>query len=61
MEGAFAVWEFEEICEILKDKEAIEVFAWVYGVNPGGNVDSRYDPHGELDDKVSYLIIVSYV
>ncbi|KAJ3406108.1 spermatogenesis-associated protein 20, partial [Chytridiales sp. JEL 0842] len=49
-EGAFAVWEADEIRNILGKEEA-EVFGYHFGVNEGGNVDGSYDPHGELVDK----------
>ena len=47
-EGAFYVWEQHEIVEALGE-DAADVFGFVYGVEPGGNVSS--DPHGEFRNK----------
>jgi len=52
-EGAFCVWTHEEIAELLPGqtnggKKKADVFGAVFGVKPGGNVDPRGDPHGEL-------------
>jgi len=44
-EGAFYVWTWAELAETL-GAEAAEMFAFVYGVEPDGNV--RDAPHGEL-------------
>ncbi|KAJ3036396.1 spermatogenesis-associated protein 20 [Rhizophlyctis rosea] len=49
-EGAFAVWEQQEIVSILGDENA-QVFNSVFGVQPRGNVNPRSDPHGELTEK----------
>ncbi|TPX62212.1 hypothetical protein SpCBS45565_g07053 [Spizellomyces sp. 'palustris'] len=49
-EGAFAVWEYDEIVNILDERTA-EVFIYHFGVEKNGNVERRYDPHGELTNK----------
>jgi uncharacterized protein YyaL (SSP411 family) len=47
-EGAFYVWTRTELDEVL-GTESAELFAFVYGVEPGGNV--RDDPHGEFHNR----------
>ena len=47
-EGAFYVWEYEEIQTIL-NPEAFPIFRYLYGLEPGGNVVS--DPSGEFRNK----------
>ena len=47
-EGAFYVWEYSEIADLL-GKEEGEIVSFVYGVEPGGNVGN--DPHGEFPRK----------
>ena len=47
-EGAFYVWTYEQILEILGEDVA-PVFSHYYDVKKGGNVVS--DPHGEFRDK----------
>ena len=54
-EGAFYVWEDTEIARIL-GAESAEVFGFVYGVEPGGNV--RDDPQGEF--RSGNVLIVSH-
>ncbi|KAJ3047510.1 spermatogenesis-associated protein 20, partial [Rhizophlyctis rosea] len=49
-EGAFAVWEREEILSAVGEEDA-SVFCSHFGVKPSGNVNPRNDPHGELTDK----------
>ena len=51
LEGAFCVWEDQEIVDIL-GKEDARVFSYFYGVEKDGNVDTAQDPHGELVNKV---------
>jgi hypothetical protein len=46
-EGAFYVWTYAEILEVLGE-DRIEEFAATYGVRPEGNVSEHSDPHGEL-------------
>ncbi|KAI8849639.1 hypothetical protein BC829DRAFT_432462 [Chytridium lagenaria] len=48
-EGAFCVWEANEIDEALGDDAPL--FKSHYGVLPGGNVNASSDPHGELVNK----------
>ena len=56
-EGAFCVWTWEEIQGLLKDRVEDEeltladVVAHEYNIRPGGNVDPRGDPHGELKNQ----------
>ncbi|KAJ3089710.1 spermatogenesis-associated protein 20 [Quaeritorhiza haematococci] len=50
-EGAFAVWERDEIFKLAGSEEDAKVFAYMFGVNPGGNVNPQNDPHGELTHK----------
>lgn len=50
-EGAFCVWEYDEIRELLKDDKEFEVYCYHFAVKEGGNVEARYDPHGELIHK----------
>lgn len=47
-EGAFYVWDYQEITNALGSNNA-EVFDFYYGVEPDGNVVS--DPHGEFRNK----------
>jgi uncharacterized protein YyaL (SSP411 family) len=46
-EGAFYVWTYEEVKEVLGE-DRLEEFCAVYGVEPEGNVSPATDPHGEL-------------
>jgi uncharacterized protein YyaL (SSP411 family) len=46
-EGAFYVWTLDEFNQILTPQEA-EVCAKYWNVQPGGNVDRRFDHQGEL-------------
>ena len=48
LEGAFYVWKWNEIAEVLGEDRAA-TFADFYGVEAGGNVTAASDPHGELD------------
>ncbi|KAJ3091029.1 hypothetical protein HK100_007286, partial [Physocladia obscura] len=48
-EGAFAVWEAKEIDEALRLDAPL--FRYHFGVNPGGNINSQFDPHDELLEK----------
>ena len=54
-EGAFCVWTWDELKQLLGDKHVedtdhslFDVFVGEYNVKEGGNVDPRGDPHGEL-------------
>ncbi len=47
-EGAFYVWSYDEIREVLGEPEA-DVFSQRYGVRKNGNVEN--DPHGEFPNK----------
>lgn len=46
-EGAFAVWEEEEVRKIVGPERA-DVFCSHFGVQSGGNVKIMQDPHGEM-------------
>jgi uncharacterized protein YyaL (SSP411 family) len=48
-EGAFYVWTHEELEKLLgKGQKDLEIFEYVFGCKPHGNVKSGSDPHGEL-------------
>jgi uncharacterized protein len=49
-EGAFYVWTKAEIAALLPPEQCA-MFCRHYGVEPGGNADSRSDPHGEFEGK----------
>ncbi|XP_060521819.1 spermatogenesis-associated protein 20 [Cylas formicarius] len=64
-EGAFCVWENDEIVRLLGDKETSglkhsDVVAHHYGVKPDGNVKRSQDPHGELRSKNVLACFGSY-
>lgn len=48
-EGAFYVWEWDEIRTIAADPPDIDLFVRTYGIRPEGNVTD--DPHGEFSGK----------
>ena len=56
-EGAFCVWSWEEIKTLLNEKvqneemSLADIVAHEYNLKPGGNVDPRGDPHGELKNQ----------
>jgi uncharacterized protein YyaL (SSP411 family) len=47
-EGAFYIWTYDEIREVLRD-DRVEEFRATYGVEAEGNVSVDSDPHGELE------------
>lgn len=56
MEGAFCVWEKEEVKAILGEKKVgsvnlMDVFCDYFDVEDNGNVSRSSDPHGELKNK----------
>jgi uncharacterized protein YyaL (SSP411 family) len=56
LEGAFCVWEYDEICNLLGDDKTKDVshrdlFIHHYNVKEGGNVNPAQDPHHELKKK----------
>lgn len=56
MEGAFCVWEYDEVFNLLADEKTngilhADIFAYHYNVQEQGNVPSSQDPHGELKNK----------
>ncbi|XP_076263819.1 spermatogenesis-associated protein 20 [Rhynchophorus ferrugineus] len=63
-EGAFCVWEYDEICNLL-DQETngikhSDVLVHHYNIKPEGNVKSAQDPHGELKNKNILTCFGSY-
>ena len=60
-EGAFCVWTYQQLTTLLKkhtfqgnDKKEhslLEICEAYFKVKPGGNVDPRGDPHGELKNQ----------
>ncbi|XP_059139690.1 spermatogenesis-associated protein 20-like [Physella acuta] len=61
-EGAFCVWEEEEIqrhlSDTVSDVTLADVFCFYYGIKARGNVDPLQDPHDELKGK-NVLIVSS--
>ncbi|XP_068631618.1 spermatogenesis-associated protein 20 isoform X2 [Battus philenor] len=60
-EGAFCVWEYDELKCLLDDKKINEIsyfdiFCDYFSVEEGGNISPESDPHGELTNK-NVLII----
>lgn len=60
-EGAFCVWEYEELQSLLGDKMLdaipyIDIFCDYFGVEEDGNISPGSDPHQELTNK-NVLII----
>ncbi|CAH1954318.1 unnamed protein product [Acanthoscelides obtectus] len=65
MEGAFCVWEFGEIEDLLAGKETdgikhFDLFVHHYNLKEEGNVKPRQDPHGELRKKNVLVCFGSY-
>lgn len=63
-EGAFCVWEYQEIYDLLPEKingilEA-DIFAYHYNVKEEGNVNPAHDPHKELKKKNVLVVFGSY-
>ncbi|KAJ8923165.1 hypothetical protein NQ315_001719 [Exocentrus adspersus] len=63
-EGAFCVWEYDEIFNLLDEKTEevshAEVFAYHYNVQKEGNVRPSQDPHKELQKKNVLVCFGSY-
>lgn len=63
-EGAFCVWEYDEIFNLLDEKtndvSHAEVIAHHYNVKKEGNVHPTQDPHGELKKKNILVCFGSY-
>ncbi|CAB3404831.1 unnamed protein product [Caenorhabditis bovis] len=56
VEGAFCVWEKDEIKNLIGDRKIgessmFDVVCEYFDVEDGGNVPRSYDPHGELTNK----------
>ncbi|KAL7638246.1 UNVERIFIED_CONTAM: hypothetical protein RMT77_010810 [Armadillidium vulgare] len=57
-EGAFCVWTYQEICNLLSapvaedsDIKLFQIFSFHYSVAPSGNLDPYQDPHDELKNQ----------
>lgn len=64
VEGAFYVWDYEEIVKLLgktrfENVSYADVFCHHYNVKENGNVDPRKDPHGELKNKNVLIVFGS--
>lgn len=59
-EGAFCVWEYDEIQDLIPDKKHAEIFCFHYNVKQNGNVDPAQDPHHELKKKNVLVVFGSY-
>lgn len=60
-EGAFCVWEYEELKALLDDKKVnsisyLDIFSDYFHVDEDGNISPESDPHAELTNK-NVLII----
>ncbi|KAG6454489.1 spermatogenesis-associated protein 20 isoform X2 [Manduca sexta] len=60
-EGAFCVWEYQELKSLLNDKKInsisyLDIICDYFSVEEGGNISPDSDPHGELTNK-NVLII----
>lgn len=60
-EGAFCVWEYDELASLLGDKRLgslsyLEIFCDYYSIEETGNISPESDPHEELTNK-NVLII----
>lgn len=62
-EGAFCVWQYDEIQQLLTDNindvSYADVFSHHYNVLPEGNVSPQQDPHGELLNKNVLIVFGS--
>jgi len=47
-EGAFYIWTYDEVLEVLGE-DRVEEFCAAYGIERSGNVSASSDPHGELE------------
>ncbi|KAI4456886.1 spermatogenesis-associated protein 20 [Holotrichia oblita] len=63
-EGAFCVWEFNEINNMLDEQvgsvSLAELFCYHYSVKKNGNVGPGNDPHGELRNKNVLTVFGTY-
>lgn len=64
-EGAFCVWEYDEIESLLGEVKTnnilnFDIFCYHYNVLSKGNVDPKHDPHGELKNKNVLACFESY-
>lgn len=48
VEGAYYLWSSGEIGNVLHDPHAAELFEWMYGVEPSGNIPAQQDAAGDL-------------
>ncbi|XP_050295633.1 spermatogenesis-associated protein 20 [Anthonomus grandis grandis] len=55
MEGAFCVWEYDEIKKLITEKtngiKHFDILAYHYSIRENGNVSPAQDPHKELKNK----------
>lgn len=62
-EGAFCVWEYNEVIEHLtykiNDISFADIFAYHYTVLQNGNVSPQQDPHNELENKNVLIVFGS--
>lgn len=64
-EGAFCVWEYDEIFNLLGDEKTknvshAELVAYHYNIQANGNVKPSSDPHNELKNKNVLVCFGSY-
>ncbi|XP_013168972.1 PREDICTED: spermatogenesis-associated protein 20 [Papilio xuthus] len=60
-EGAFCVWEYDELKPLLDDKKINEtsyfdIFCDYFSVEEDGNISMESDPHGELKNKNVFIV-----
>lgn len=64
-EGAFCVWEYDEIykhiTDKIGDKSHADIFSFHYNVKLNGNVSPQQDPHNELENKNVLIIFGNLV
>lgn len=63
-EGAFCVWEHEEVEYLLEDLHInsikfSDIFCHHFDVKPNGNIERNSDPHGELINKNVLIVLGS--
>jgi len=48
VEGAYYLWSSSEIGNVVHDASAANLFDWIYGVQPNGNIPAQQDAAGDL-------------
>ncbi len=48
VEGAYYLWSSNEIGSVVHDASAANLFDWIYGVQPNGNIPAQQDAAGDL-------------